>query len=189
MRPKRPPLHPQWAAWQPYGGKPSTETSTTFISPHYSFAQCAPNGHHCTHSGPNGSHMGGNLVSKSREFLLVPTTLPFVIRTPPYIAPGGGFKFSVTSPWGVKLLRVRDEDPGGWIQAVGGIARGGGRFLQESSVHPGGWIGFRRPHPGGWIFRRPCPVTLGGGFDFSARLNGGGRYYERWSTKLHILYL
>ena len=30
------------------------------------------NGHHCTHSGPNGSHMGGNLVSKSRELLLQP---------------------------------------------------------------------------------------------------------------------
>ena len=72
--PKRPPLHPQWAEWQPYGGKPSVKVSRIFISPHYSFAQCAPNGHHCTHSGPNGSHMGGNLVSKSREFLLVPTT-------------------------------------------------------------------------------------------------------------------
>ena len=71
---KRPPLHPQWAEWQPYGGKPSAEVSRIFISPHYSFAQCAPNGRHCTHSGPNGSHMGGNLVSKSREFLLLRTT-------------------------------------------------------------------------------------------------------------------
>jgi hypothetical protein len=58
MRPKRPPLHPQWAEWQPYGGKPSVKVSRIFISPHYSFAQCAqcaPNDRHCTHSGPNGT--------------------------------------------------------------------------------------------------------------------------------------
>ena len=32
MRPKRPPLHPQWAEWQPYGGKPSVKVSRIFIS-------------------------------------------------------------------------------------------------------------------------------------------------------------
>ena len=70
MRPKRPPLHPQWAAWQPYGGKPSAKVSRTFITPHYSFARCAPNGRHCTHSGPHRQPYGGKPSAKvSRTFI------------------------------------------------------------------------------------------------------------------------
>jgi hypothetical protein len=74
MRPKRPSLHPQLAARQPYGGQPIAKVSRTFITPHYSFARCAPHGRHCTHSGPHGSHTGGNLVPKCRELLLLRTT-------------------------------------------------------------------------------------------------------------------
>ena len=71
MRPKRPPLHPQWAEWQPYGGKPSVKVSRIFISPHYSFA---PNGRHCTHSEPNGSYIGGELPQPtwSTDYLIFP---------------------------------------------------------------------------------------------------------------------
>jgi len=64
MRPKRPPLHPQWAARQPYGGKPRAKVRGNFIFPRRSSTRCAPNGRHCTHSGPHGSHMGRNLEPK-----------------------------------------------------------------------------------------------------------------------------
>ena len=84
MRPKRPPLHPQWAARQPYGGKPRAKVSENFISPCRSSTRCAPNGRHCTHSGPHGSHMGGNLEPKCRKFYQSPPLIhPMRPKRPP----------------------------------------------------------------------------------------------------------
>jgi hypothetical protein len=72
MRHKRPPLHPQWAAWQPYRGKPGAKMSGRFIGPRRSSTRCATNGRHCTHGGPHGSHLGGTLAPKCRNKLSVP---------------------------------------------------------------------------------------------------------------------
>jgi hypothetical protein len=82
MRHKRPPLHPQRAAWQLYGGRLAPKSIVgNFDRPRRSSTRCAPKGRRCTHGGPHGSHIGGKPSAKVLENVIGPCHDPMRPQT------------------------------------------------------------------------------------------------------------